>query len=313
MDKIEYINPIVNSFNRMQEVLFKPFDITKWFIIGFTAWLAHLLERGFNFLGTLSDVDKIKSLSLNSDAWTNFSLGKWELIILIIISGVILVVSVCCFVIIFWLNSRGKLMFLDNVVWNRSQVKDPWQRFAQLGNSLFKWRIVFSAIVLFLLVLFLVPLILGVLGRLKWGWSMWLVALIIGVFIFIVVSLLAVAGFINLLLINFVVPVMYKFGVVTNEAWKIFLPFLKGHFLKFGLYSLLIIALEIFTFFVIGIVVIVTCCIAGCLLAIPYIGSVFLLPVTVFFRFLGPEFLLQFSSDFNIFPVRNEGRNEGMV
>lgn len=46
--------------------------------------------------------------------------------------------------------------------------------------------------------------------------------------------------------------------------------------------------------------VVVTCCVAGCLMAIPYLGTVLLLPVTVFFRGVGPEFLRQFGGEFDL-------------
>ena len=37
-------------------------------------------------------------------------------------------------------------------------------------------------------------------------------------------------------------------------------------------------------------------------MALPYIGAVLILPVTTFFRLLGPEFLRQFGEDYDIFP-----------
>ena len=43
------------------------------------------------------------------------------------------------------------------------------------------------------------------------------------------------------------------------------------------------------------------------IMATPYLGAVFLLPFSVFFRFLGPEFLRQFGSDYDIFLPAAEG------
>ena len=42
--KIEYIKPLTNGWDRMVHALFKPFDITKWFVIGFTVFLAGLTD-----------------------------------------------------------------------------------------------------------------------------------------------------------------------------------------------------------------------------------------------------------------------------
>ena len=49
--------------------------------------------------------------------------------------------------------------------------------------------------------------------------------------------------------------------------------------------------------FIIGMM---TCCIGFIVLAIPYIGAVILLPIAVFFRLLGLEFLRQFGSQYDL-------------
>jgi hypothetical protein len=46
--------------------------------------------------------------------------------------------------------------------------------------------------------------------------------------------------------------------------------------------------------------VVITCCIAGCLMAIPYVGAVVVLPVTVFFRAYSLEYLAQFGPEYRL-------------
>jgi hypothetical protein len=46
----------------------------------------------------------------------------------------------------------------------------------------------------------------------------------------------------------------------------------------------------------------VTCCIAGCLMALPYVGTVALLPVLVFKRSYSIYYLAQFGPAYNVFP-----------
>jgi hypothetical protein len=46
----------------------------------------------------------------------------------------------------------------------------------------------------------------------------------------------------------------------------------------------------------------VTCCIAGCLIVLPYLGAVILLPVTVFKRSYSLYYLAQFGPAYNVFP-----------
>src|SRR5438034_856658 len=45
--------PVGLAIDRVKRLLFQPFDLGKWFVIGFCAWLAHLGEQGsfanFNF------------------------------------------------------------------------------------------------------------------------------------------------------------------------------------------------------------------------------------------------------------------------
>jgi hypothetical protein len=46
---ISVIDPISPAIDRVKLILFQPFDLAKWFVIGFCAWLAYLGQRGFNF------------------------------------------------------------------------------------------------------------------------------------------------------------------------------------------------------------------------------------------------------------------------
>ena len=46
---VSVIDPIGPAFEKVKTILFRPFDLGKWFIIGFCAWLARLGEGGFHF------------------------------------------------------------------------------------------------------------------------------------------------------------------------------------------------------------------------------------------------------------------------
>jgi len=49
---VSAIDPMGQAFTHMARVAFKPFDIAKWFTLGFCAWLAMLGEGGSpNFNG----------------------------------------------------------------------------------------------------------------------------------------------------------------------------------------------------------------------------------------------------------------------
>src|SRR5262245_1419247 len=43
--------PLSQALGRTKRMLFEPFDLHKWFVLGFCAWLATLGESGFNRVG----------------------------------------------------------------------------------------------------------------------------------------------------------------------------------------------------------------------------------------------------------------------
>ena len=40
--KIRYIEPLSRAIERSTQICFRPFDIGKWFVLGFACWLARL-------------------------------------------------------------------------------------------------------------------------------------------------------------------------------------------------------------------------------------------------------------------------------
>jgi hypothetical protein len=69
----------------------------------------------------------------------------------------------------------------------------------------------------------------------------------------------------------------------------------------FILYLLFQIVLAILSFLVMAAAFVVTCCIACCVAAIPYIGTVLLLPIIVFGRSYSLYFLAQFGPRYDVF------------
>ena len=56
---ISYSDPLINGWARMKKILFSPFDLNKWFMIGFTAFLASLADcHGGNGGGTNNKVGR---------------------------------------------------------------------------------------------------------------------------------------------------------------------------------------------------------------------------------------------------------------
>jgi hypothetical protein len=133
--------------------------------------------------------------------------------------------AIAVWVVLLWLSSRGSFMFLDNVVHNRAEVKEPWRRFKALGDSLFLWRFVFS------LICFLVfggLAALAVLVCLPMIGSGSAAAVSIPALIVLGCTILmlgVLTAFVDFFLMHCVVPVMYKHDIKVTKAWRRFLRF----------------------------------------------------------------------------------------
>ena len=300
---IAYTRPTSLAFDGMKWVLFRPFDIGKWFLLGFSAWLAGLLDGGGSY-SNLSVNDSSGSGGSPEEAFNQFVIWfRDNMEVVIIVGSLLALVSLAIWIALTWVSSRGKFMFLDNLVYNRALVKDPWFRFKTLGNSLCLWRLGFSIVTLVLTLLIVIPTVLLFAG-LQGGQELLIPGLIGGGFALLV--LILVAGYISVLLEDFVIPLMYRSEIGVNAAWRQLLDLHGGAVGSFILYILWRLLLSLGVGIVIITFVFATCCIGGLLLAIPYLGAVILLPVSVFFRFLGPEFLRQFGTQYDALTPRDE-------
>jgi hypothetical protein len=166
-----------------------------------------------------------------------------------------------------------------------------------LGNSLFLWRLGFivacGLIVLVLLLLFFAPAATLSFSDALAGLSY--AAMVFGVLIMILLGL--IAAFVALLLEGFVIPIMYKFDLKATEAWRYFLPWIKSRPLPFFLYGLFVLVLGFLVVVIFGLLCVLTCCIV----ALPYVGTVILLPIWVTYRLFSVEFLAQFDPGFDLF------------
>jgi len=196
-----------------------------------------------------------------------------------------------------WVSSRAKLVFLDNVVHERAAIVEPWKRLGRLGDSLFWWRLgfiaVMLAVVLVVVALVILPVASSSLGDTLRGLSIAAVAL--GV---VSIAAIAVVALLTLLLLeSFVVPIMYLFDLKTTAAWRSLLPWLRRYLGWFIVYALVILVAAV----AFQVVVLVLCLFTCCIVLLPYVGTVILLPVWVLYRAFSVEFLAQFHPDFDLF------------
>ena len=298
---IAYFEPLSRAWQRMKRALFNPFNLNKWFVIGFNAFLAGLLDGPH---GKSSGSGKGDDLSFRE--FLNFPHRGWEWLMdnpgwfIGIVFMLIFLFALC--VVLTWLSSRGKMMFLDNVVHDRAEIAKPWKQFSKEGNSLFVWRLCFGLIVLALIILlgiifftaasalhvndrFSGPLILFIMG-----WA----------FLFLLTFI--IAGYIEIFLDSFVVPLMYKENITATKAWGRFLSIFNNNPFYFIHFCLFVLVLMVGL--VIGVIFagFMTCCIGFILLIIPYIGTVITLPVWYTLRAFSLEFFAQFGAEYDVFP-----------
>jgi hypothetical protein len=303
---IQFIEPLTRGFARMKAALFSPFDIKTWFVVGFTAFLAgDTFNCGFqgpmsfnDHGGRASKADLEQILYFPQKAWE--WLGNHPAWTILICFGIFM-----CFLIgllVGWLISRGRFMFLDNVAHNRSLVVAPWREYRNEGNSFFVFNFFLGLVGLVIVVSYLFECIAGLQSLYESSGDF---RTLIGPAVLAGVGLFAIFlffGFIGFLLNTFVVPIMYRDRSSTTRAVQKFLSLFLSNFLYF-------IGFAVFTFclvVLVGIGVFIswcaTCCILLLLMMIPYINAVVTLPISYTFRAFSVEFLEQFGPEYHIFP-----------
>jgi hypothetical protein len=194
------------------------------------------------------------------------------------------------------------------VATNKAQVAVPWHKFRQQGNSLFLFRIVLGIISFAVVVVPIIGIVVLVIMMIS-GSAPGIVS-IPGI---IILSLTIFALSILLFLVkkftfDFIVPIMFLRMASCTAGWREFMTILSANKLRFTLYLLFQIVIKIVIGAMIGIgfcIGLCLCC-ASCLLLIPYIGTVILLPVLVFTRAYSLCYLQQFGPAFDVFRTEIE-------
>lgn len=299
-NRIEYMRPLRRSWRRMAAILFKPFDMGKWLALGFTAWLATLGQggggSGFNCGGGESASQAGDKSGEFAAFWNEY--GAIVITVGLAVIALVLLISIA----LTWLRSRGRFMFLDNVIENRALIKEPWGRFKREGNTLFVWSVCFGLLLAFLLFLLVGIGFLCSYPYFSTGTGGPLAVAGIGIVALAAILLLIVAAYIYTFLDDFVLPIMRAERLTVLPAWSRFRQIFRsrpGAFIAYGLFRF---GVDIVVGIAIIALVIATCCLASCILAIPYIGTVLLLPVLVLCRGIGPEFLAQFNPEWGLPP-----------
>lgn len=287
--KIEIFTPFGDAFELTKRILFQPFDLKKWFVIGFAAFLAGLADGtrfgGGNFpspSGNWKDGGNSERFSALSD-----QVMSW------LFTGVMAAVVVGVLVMIFlfmWLGSRGRFIFIDCIVHDRGAIEAPWREYKRDANSFFLFSLVAMVAWLLFFALSALPFFL-----LWWterlediGWPLFVYGGVV-----VLLSLLLSLAYV--VVAWFMVPVMYRQRCRALAAFKKVIKLIASYPGPFVLYALFMIVLIVGGTLLSCLITCLTCCLA----AIPYFGTVILLPLYTFYYAFTLLFLRQFGSEFD--------------
>lgn len=300
--RVSVIDPLEPAIEKVRNILFSPFDLSRWFVIGFCAWLANMGQGcGFNFNFPFDKHQHGENLPAQIQDFVMNNLA------LVIIAGsVLLAAGVVVAIVLLWLSSRGKFMFLHCVAQNKAEVKIPWYNYRPQGNSLFLFQLVVGIISL-ICVIFCVAAVAAVVIAIKmYGMKMIVLVPLLVFIILIFILLIIVFSIVLNFTVDFVVPIMYLRSCTCLEGWRQFLQILSHNKGRFVLYILFQIVIGMAVGVIVLAGVCLTCCCACCIIAIPYVGTVLLLPILIFQRAYSLMYLKQYGNQFDIFtPVAN--------
>ncbi|OGV39614.1 MAG: hypothetical protein A2020_02810 [Lentisphaerae bacterium GWF2_45_14] len=310
---VDYIGPMKSAYERTKTILFSPFSLGSYLLLGFCVWLASLFEGGsylifvniMNFFMTFSTACAAAaagsssckpSLPLNGE-----NASPSVMFIFIIIFLFVVILSIGLSFVLMWVKARFEFIFLYNVLNGKSEIVNPWKRFAAQGNSTFIWRFVVSLLAgVSMMILFAVSMAFF----LPWifecaetkAFATPGIAPLCGIILLIIsfLSITILMALLSFFFKQFVIPIMYYNNLKVWEAFCGFMKiFRRGilHFIAFAaiygmLFFLVSLAVMVFSY--------VTFKLGSILLMIPYVWALVLLPVLVFFRLYGVEFLNQF-------------------
>jgi hypothetical protein len=299
--RVSVLDPVEQAIGRVRQMLFTPFDLSKWLVIGFCAWLAYLGQGGwpnFNFHvpdGRHPFGPDGPELPALRDALISHL--PWIIIGAAFIIPIVIIISL----VLCWLQSRGQFMFVHCIAANVAEIVVPWKKFSRHGNLLFVFKFVLWIISMLLIAIPVVIIIIAIIS-LHAGFSVLGVSGIMAAgfgIIVVAVVIVLVVKFTN----DFVVPIMFLQTSSVIAGWRTFLAILGVNKARFVLYVLFQIVISIVITFIILMICLVGCCLccASILLLVPYIGTVILLPLFAFKRAYSLFYLSQFGPQFDVF------------
>jgi len=296
--KLNIIDPIGQAIERTGRMLFRGAAVGQWFVLGFSAWLARIAEGGgggvfqwgFNGLGAADP---------SGGEGRRWLVENRQTLTLVALVGV--TVGLAIYLALLWLRCRFKFIFLDNVVRNRTDIAENWANFKPHGNALFGFYLVLTLVTVAAALLAAgagVGLAWEDIRGERFGPAAIAGLAVGGGLVGLVALTYALA---NRLTVDFVVPIMYRRGLGPVRGWGVFREqVVRGRLVSIALYVLMNWLLGMVGGMLGSLLICATCCLG----ALPYLSSVLLLPVIVFFRTYPLYVLGQLGPDFTLLATR---------
>jgi hypothetical protein len=310
---IDFTRAFDSAWERMMIILFRPFDFGKWCVMGFSAFLAGLLQGGNGFNSSFntnnfnnnsfnkysgSQAPKFDLHQFNSSLTQAFSGMQVGIIVLI---ALVTIAFIFAFILlIYWLGARGQFMFLDNIVRNRGAIAWPWQYYARQANSLFGFYLLFMVISLAIflpIIIVAVVICIPLFQHQRWPEGGEIAGFIVLGLLYI--ALAVVVSFVLFVFRELGVPIMFRQGLLARPAFWASMNLIRQHTGSILIFVLLRIAI----FIGVAILSVIICCATCCIGALPYIGTVILLPVLVYVRCFTLDCLTQFGPEYDVWTV----------
>ncbi|MBP6943620.1 MAG: hypothetical protein KBB79_01920 [Candidatus Omnitrophica bacterium] len=237
---------IGDSADWTKKVLFQPFNFKKWLILAFIAVMAGSMTNGCNYNSGCDNHYESQQQQQQGGGACGGAGGSGtcaapsapgqDMSVFWAIFGSVMLFIVAMVLLFIWLGSRFAFVFIEDIVKNDASVKKPFADNSDVGNSYFKFNIVFMGIFIITLLSFV-----GM-GIAIYKQAMYL-ALIPLVLLFCVVA--AAVGVFSVMLIDLVLPIMFKERIKTlagiGRAWAL----VKANKGNFAVYILIKIGLGI--------------------------------------------------------------------
>jgi hypothetical protein len=291
--KIQILAPFNLALEWTKQVLFRPFNLEKWLVIGFAAFLSHLAGGGTGLnLNPASFRNRGDwDLRARTHNFTGFHFDHGSVLLTLVLVAIVFVIAMALVLVLIWIGCRGRFIFIDCIVRNRAAIKGPWREFREVGNSFFGFILLAAIVFVLIAAAAASPLIFWLAvhrGDIHFGP---VAVLGLGLWIAIIFVFALAWGLIS----QFMIIAMYRRRCGAVEAFRSSIALIMSDPLPFILYLLFLFVLGVFVAIISCVATCITCCIA----ALPYVGTVILLPLYVFLAAYPLLFARQFGNDWD--------------